>query len=392
MPQRKVLENHTAGSGFVLLGFSDHHNLQGLHFTVFLIIYLVILVGNSLIMLITVVDSSLHSPMYFFLRNLSFLEICYTSVTLPKMLVGFLKDDGRISFLGCAAQLYFLVFLGSTVCLLLAAMAYDRYVAICDPLHYTSIMNGGFCVRLVAGLWMAVAPVQVGQTYQVFTLPFCASHDIHHFFCDVRPLLELACADTFWNQVTLHSIILVVAVLPFFLIVMSYTNIIRTILKMPSVLGRLQVGQTYQVFTLPFCASHDIHHFFCDVRPLLELACADTFWNQVTLHSIILVVAVLPFFLIVMSYTNIIRTILKMPSVLGRRKAFSTCSSHLVVVTLFYGSATVVYLKHQSRDSADTDKYLALFYTVVTPMFNPLIYSLRNKEVRIALKRFLWKK
>ncbi|XP_013809895.2 olfactory receptor 10AG1-like [Apteryx mantelli] len=312
MPQGKVLENHTAGSGFVLLGFSDHRNLQGLHFTVFLIIYLVVLIGNSLIMLITVVDSSLHSPMYFFLRNLSFLEICYTSVTLPKMLVGFLTDDGRISFLGCAAQLYFLVFLGSTVCLLLAAMAYDRYVAICDPLHYSSIMSGGFCIRLVVGLWMAVVPVQVGQTYQVFTLPFCASHDIHHFFCDVRPLLELACADTFWNQVTLYSIILVAAVLPFFLIVMSYTNIIRTILKMPSVLGR--------------------------------------------------------------------------------RKAFSTCSSHLVVVTLFYGSATVVYLKHQSRDSADTDKYLALFYTVVTPMFNPLIYSLRNKEVRIALKRFLQRK
>ncbi|XP_010084552.1 PREDICTED: olfactory receptor 10AG1-like, partial [Pterocles gutturalis] len=185
MPQRKGLENHTDGSGFILLGFSDHPSLQGLCFTVFLVIYLVILTGNSLSALITVVDSSLHSPMYFFLRNLSILEICYTSVTLPKMLVSLLMEDGRISFLGCAAQLYFLVLLGSTECLLLAAMAYDRYVAICDPLHYTLIMNGGLCVRLVVGSWMVVAPVQVGQTYQVFTLPFC---DLHHFFCDVPPL------------------------------------------------------------------------------------------------------------------------------------------------------------------------------------------------------------
>ncbi|KAM6037224.1 LOW QUALITY PROTEIN: olfactory receptor 10AG1-like [Chlamydotis macqueenii] len=310
MPGRTGLENHTAGPGFILLGFADP--LQGLCFTVFLIIYLVVLIGNSLIALITVMDSSLHSPMYFFLRNLSFLEICYTSVTLPKMLVGFLTDDGRISFLGCDAQLYFLVLLGSTECLLLAAMAYDRYIAICDPLHYTLTMNGGLCVRLVVGSWLVVVPVQVGQTYQVFTLPFCASHDLHHFFCDVPPLLELACADTFWNQVKLYTIIL----------------------------------------------------FF----------------------------GILPFCLIVISYTKVIKAILKMPSVLGRRKAFSTCSSHLGVVTLFCGSATVVYLKRRSRDSAETDKYFALFYTIVTPVFNPVIYSLRNKEVRIALQRFLWRK
>ncbi|XP_075011506.1 olfactory receptor 10AG1-like [Calonectris borealis] len=309
MPQRKGLENHTVGSGFVLLGFSDHSSLQGLYFTVFLVIYLMVLTGNSLIALMTVVDSSLHSPMHFFLRNLSFLEICYTSVTLPKMLVGFLMEDGRISFLGCAAQLYFLVLLGSIECLLLAAMAYDRYIAICDPLHYTLIMSRGLCIRLVVGSCVAVIPVQVGQTYQVFTLPFCASHDLHHFFCDVPPLLELACADTFWNQVMLYTIILVFAILPFSLIVISYIKIIGVILKIPSDLGR--------------------------------------------------------------------------------HKAFSTCSSHLGVVTLFYGSATIVYLKRRSRDSVDTDKYLALFYTIVTPMFNPVIYSLRNKEVRIALKRLL---
>ncbi|XP_065710388.1 olfactory receptor 10AG1-like [Patagioenas fasciata] len=312
MPQRKGLENHTVGSGFILVGFSDHSSLQGLCFTVFLAIYLMVLTGNSLIALITVVDSSLHTPMYFFLRNFSILEICYTSVTLPKMLVGFLMADGRISFLGCAAQMYFLVLLGSIKCLFLAAMAYYRYIAICDPLHYTLIMSRGLCVRMVVGSWVIVVPVQIRQTYHVFTLPFCASHDLHHFFCDVTPLLKLACADTFWNEVTLYALVLVFVILSFSLIILSYIKIIKAILKILSVLGR--------------------------------------------------------------------------------RKAFSTCSSHLGVVTLFFGSATDVYLKQWSRDSIDTDKYFALIYIIVTPMFNLLIYSLRNKEVKIALKRLLWTK
>uniref|UniRef100_A0A8B9T580 G-protein coupled receptors family 1 profile domain-containing protein n=1 Tax=Anas platyrhynchos TaxID=8839 RepID=A0A8B9T580_ANAPL len=275
----KGLDNHTTEPGFLLLGFSDHPCLPSI-----------------LIMLITVMDSSLHNPMYFFLRNLSFLEICYTSTTLPKMLVAFLTGWQDL-LSGCAAQLYFLIMLGSTECLLWLPCL---------------IMNGGFCMRLVVGAWMAVVPLQVGQTYQVFTLPFCASRDLHHFFCDVPPLLELACADTFCNQVTLHTIIFVFAVLPFSMIVISYTKIIRAILKMPSVLSR--------------------------------------------------------------------------------HKAFSTCSSHLGIVTLFYGSAMLVYFKRRSQDSADTDKYLALFYTVVTPVFNPVIYTLRNKEVRIALRRLLWRK
>ncbi|XP_030324135.1 putative olfactory receptor 13C6 [Calypte anna] len=175
MPQRKGFENHIAGPAFILLGFSDHSSLQGLRFTVFLLIYLVVLTGNSLTALIAVVDSSLHSPMDFVLRNLSFLEICCTSVTLTKMLVGFLMGDGRISFLGCAAQLYFLVLLDGTKCLLLAAMASGPYTAICDPLHYSLIMSRGLCVTLLVGSGMVVGPVQVGQTYQVFTLPFCAS-------------------------------------------------------------------------------------------------------------------------------------------------------------------------------------------------------------------------
>lgn len=176
MPQRNILNNHTTGPGF-LLGFSDPPGMQGVCFTILLLIYAAVIIGNSLIVLVTVLDLSLHSPMYFFLRNLSFLEICYTSATLPKMLVCFLTGDVWISFLGCAAQLYFLFFLGSTECLLLAAMAYDRYVAICDPLRYSLVMNGWFCVRLVVCSWMVAIPMQVGQTYQVFTLPFCASQD-----------------------------------------------------------------------------------------------------------------------------------------------------------------------------------------------------------------------
>ncbi|KAM7079994.1 LOW QUALITY PROTEIN: olfactory receptor 10AG1-like [Ciconia maguari] len=243
------LENHTVGSGFILLGFADHSSLQGLCSPVFLLIYLVLLTGNSLIALITVLDSSLHSIMYFFLRNLSFLENCYPSVTLPKMLVGFLMEDGRISFLGCAAQLYVLVLLGSIECLLLADMDYDRSIAICAPLHYTLIMSmmRHLCINLVGGSWIAVVPVQVGQT-QVFTLPFWASHNLHHFFCDVPPLLELACADTFWNQVMLYTTILVFAILPFSSIVLSYIKITRAVLIIPSVLGRHKAFCT--------CSSH----------------------------------------------------------------------------------------------------------------------------------------
>ncbi|KAM9211427.1 olfactory receptor 10AG1-like [Leptosomus discolor] len=196
--------------------------------------------------------------------------------------------------------------------LLLVAVAHDLCTALCDPLHYTLIMSRGLCIWLVVGSWLTVLPVQVGQTHQEFTLPFCASRHLHHFFCDLPPLLALACADTFWNQGMLYTIILAFGVLPFSFIVVSYVKITRETLKIPLALGR--------------------------------------------------------------------------------HKAFSTCSSHLWVVTLCYGLATVVYLKQWSRDSIGTNKYLALLYTVGTPMFNPVIYSLRNKEVRIALKRLLWTK
>ncbi|KAM9211389.1 olfactory receptor 10AG1-like [Leptosomus discolor] len=234
-------------------------------------------------------------------------------VTKVMQVPGDNEENGGVGEgLGCAAQLYFLVLWGSIECLLLVAVAHDRYTALCDPLHYALIMSRGLCIWLVVGSWLTLLPVQVGQTHQVFTLPFCASRHLHHFFCDLPPLLALACAGTFWNQGMLYTIILAFGVLPFSFIVVSYVKITRETLKIPLALGR--------------------------------------------------------------------------------HKAFSTCSSHLWVVTLCYGLATVVYLKQRSGDSIGTNKYLALLYTVGTPMFNPVIYSLRNKEVRIALKRLLWTK
>uniref|UniRef100_A0A8C3SUY2 Olfactory receptor n=1 Tax=Chelydra serpentina TaxID=8475 RepID=A0A8C3SUY2_CHESE len=299
--------NHTSITKFILLGFGNPK--EGLLFVVFLIIYMVILIGNGVIVLVTVLDSTLHTPMYFFLRNLSFVEICYTSVTLPKMVANCLAEDGKISFIGCAVQMYFSLLLGGTECLLLAAMAFDRYVAICNPLHYTLIMNSEVCARVVAGSWLV--------------------NILAHF------------------------------------------------------------GQTYLVFSLPFCGSREINHFFCDVPLLLELSYADTFRNKIAVFMAVLLFIITPFFFIVISYIIIVSTIMKMPSAQGRHKAFSTCSSHLTVVTLFYGSAIIVYLKPKSRGSVDTDKLLSLFYTIMTPMFNPFIYSLRNKEVKEALGRIL---
>ncbi|XP_045872994.1 olfactory receptor 10AG1-like [Meles meles] len=297
---------------FVLLGFSDLPNFQGILFGIFFLIYTFILTGNGLIILITRVDSVLRTPMYFFLANFSSLEICYVSVTLPRILVNLWTQDRSISMLGCATQMCFFLMLGATECFLLAVMAYDRYVAICHPLHYPLVMNHELCLRLAAGAWIGGIPVQIGQTCQVFFLPFCGSNQINHFFCDIPPLIKLACGDTSLNEMCVYVVIILFAMIPFLLILGSYVKIISTILKFPSARGR--------------------------------------------------------------------------------SKAFSTCSSHLIVVLLFFGSASITYLRPKSSHSAGTDKLLSLFYTIVTPMFNPMIYSLRNKDVIAALKKLLLKK
>ncbi|XP_004683553.1 PREDICTED: olfactory receptor 10AG1-like [Condylura cristata] len=304
--------NHTTLVEFILLGFSDVPNLQGFLFAVFLILYLIILMGNSLIIMITKVDPSFQTPMYFFLGNFSFLEICYVSVTLPRLLTDLCRKSRNISFLACAIQMYFFVTLGANECLILTAMAYDRYVAICNPLLYPVIMNNRLCIQLASASWTTAIPIHIGFTSLVFSLPFCGSNQLNHFFCDVPPVVQLACGDT----LMIDMLIYVIAAL----------------------------------------------------------------------------LVAIPFLLILVSYVKIISTILKLPSATGRAKAFSTCSSHLMVVTLFFGSGIIIYFRPKSTHSTGMDKFLSIFYTTVTPIFNPVIYCLRNKDVMVALGKFLKKR
>ncbi|XP_075767978.1 olfactory receptor 10P1-like [Pelodiscus sinensis] len=301
--------NLTAVTEFIFLGFSDLQHLQSLLFILILLIYLVILVGNGLIIAVTLADLALHTPMYFFLRNLSVLEICYTSAIIPKTLANLLSEHQGLLFLGCAIQMFFFIFFGSTECGLLAVMSYDRYVAICHPLRYSLIMSRKATFWMAAGVWAAGSVVACEQTAAIFTLPFHGSNKINHFFCDVLPVLRLVSTDTSLIQAVLAFLTVVVIVLPFLFIVASYTSIICTILKMRS--------------------------------------------DE------------------------------------GQRKAFSTCSSHLITVTLFYGSTFVTYMRPSSSGSVDLDRAISLFYTVVTPTFNPIIYTLRNKDVKRALRN-LW--
>ncbi|XP_006902366.1 PREDICTED: olfactory receptor 10AG1-like [Elephantulus edwardii] len=294
---------------YVLLGFSDLPNLQGFLFGVFFIIYIIIIIGNSLVIIVTRLDPTLQKPMYFLLANFSFLEICYVSAILPRMLLNLWTQQRRISLGECATQMCFFLMLGATECFLLAVMAYDRYVAICNPLHYPLVMNQKMCTQLAVGSWVIGIPVQIGLTVQIFSLNFCKSNRINSFFCDTLPVIKLACGDTFDIEVFVY------------------------------------------VETMLFGA--------------------------------------VPFMLILTSYSKIISTILKLPTDSGRAKGFSTCSSHLLVVVLFFGSATITYLTPKSNTSARTAKLLSLFYTIVTPMFNPMIYSLRNKDVIAALRKFL---
>ncbi|XP_074083969.1 olfactory receptor 10AG1-like [Macrotis lagotis] len=304
-------ENYTRMVEFILIGFSDVPKLQGFLFTIFLIMYVNILIGNGLIIAITKTDPALQTPMYFFLGNFSFLEICYTSVILPKLLTNLWSHNKNITLLACAVQLFSFLILATTECFLLSVMAYDRYVAICKPLNYPVIMNHKFCVQLVVASWISGIPVQIGQTYRIFSLSFCGSNIINHLFCDIPPLLKIACGDTSMTELSVY----IVAVL----------------------------------------------------------------------------FAMVSFVLIIWSYIKIITQILKLPSATGRYKAFSTCFSHVTVVSLFYGSIGIMYLRPKASHSEATDKVLSLFYTIVTPMFNPLIYSLRNKEVIAALRKLLLK-
>jgi olfactory receptor len=222
---------------FILVGFSDVPNLQRLLFGVFLIIYIIILIGNSLIIIITKVDPSLQIHMYFFLGNFSFLGICYVSVTVPRLLQDLCRQNRNISFLSCATQMYFFLVLGATECFILTAMACDKYVAICNPLLYPLIVNSSLCTQLAAGCWTSGVPVHIGFTYFIFSLPFCGSNQLNHFFCDIPAVLTLACGDTFMIEMLIYLIALLVVTIPFLMILGSYVKIVLTVLKLPSATG-----------------------------------------------------------------------------------------------------------------------------------------------------------
>lgn len=304
-----ALRNHSTITEFILIGLSDDPHVETLLFVIFLGIYLLTIIGNLTMLLVIRADSSLHTPMYFFLSNLSFLDLCFSSVTVPKLLEDLLSEEKTISVEGCLTQVFFVFITAGTEAFLLSVMAYDRYAAICRPLHYSTLMSPLVCMLLLAACWV---------------------------------LTSLAAL--------LHTLLMA---------------------------------------KLSFCAGNTIHHFFCDVVPLLQLSCSDTSTNQVALFTVGSMILTGPLSLIILSYARIIPTILGVPSALGRQKAFSTCGSHLTVVFLFYGTAISVYLEPPSSRSGGKDRVAAVFYTVVTPMLNPFIYSLRNNDVKMALKRLL---
>ncbi|XP_069888992.1 olfactory receptor 10Q1 [Dipodomys merriami] len=307
------LLNQSGPTEFVFRVFTTVPEFQVLLFLLFLLLYLMILCGNTAIICVVCTHSSLRTPMYFFLANLSFLEICYTSVVVPLMLSNIFGAQKPIPLAGCGAQMFFFVTLGSTDCFLLAVMAYDRYAAICHPLHYGLLMTRRRCVQMVAGSVGLAVFLSLQLTALIFTLPFC---------------------------------------------------------------GHLR----------------EIHHFLCDVPPVLRLACADTRVHQAVLYVVGILVLTVPFLLICVSYGFIGAAILRMRSARGRQRAFSTCSSHLTVVLLQYGCCSLVYLRPRSSTSEDQDRRIALVYTFVTPLLNPVIYTLRNKDVKGALRGAVFSK
>ena len=297
--------------GFILVGFSDQPQLELILFGVILFLYFMTLLGNSTIILVSLLYSKLHNPMYFFLSHLSFLDLCFTSSIVPQLLVNLGSSDKSITYGGCVVQLYVSLALGSTECVLLAVMSYDRYVAVCRPLHYAFVMHPRVCSILASMAWLSGVTTTLIQSTLTLQLPFCGNRKVDHFFCEVPVLIKLACVDTTFNQAELF------------------------------------------------------------VASVLFL--------------------VVPLSLIMMSYGNIAQAVLKIKSAIGRRKAFRTCSSHLMVVIISYGTIIFMYLQPAKSRSKDQGKFVSLFYTVVTPMLNPLIYTLRNKEVKAALKKFMGK-
>ncbi|CAO2596673.1 Olfactory receptor 1086 [Lemmus lemmus] len=305
------MENITEVTEFVLKGFTDNADLEILCFFLFLAIYLFTLMGNLGLIVLVIGDSRLHNPMYYFLSVLSSVDACYSSVITPQMVVDFMSEKKVISFVGCAAQMFLAVTFGTTECFLLAAMAYDRYVAIHNPLLYAVMMSPRVYVPLIIASYAGGLFMSLVVTINIFSLSFCGYNVINHFFCDCIPLISLLCSNT-------HEVELIVMIFAAFDLISSLM-------------------------------------------------------------------------VVLMSYLLILIAILRMNSAEGRRKAFSTCGSHLTVVTVFYGTLIFMYVQPESSHSIDTDKISSIFYTLIIPLLNPLIYSLRNKDVKDALQR-TWQK
>nr|XP_003472643.2 olfactory receptor 145-like [Cavia porcellus] len=304
-------ENGSLVSEFVLMGLTDEADLQLPLFFLFLVMYMVTVLGNLGLITLIGLNSHLHTPMYFFLFNLSFIDLCYSSVITPKMLMNFLSEKNVISYRGCMAQLFFFSFFVISECYMLTSMAYDRYAAICNPLLYNTAMSPRVCLSLMLGSYL-----------------MAFSGAMAHTGCMLR---------------------------------------------------------------LTFCDANGINHYLCDIFPLLELSCTSTYINELEAFIVVGINIIVPSVTIFVSYGFILCNIFQLRSTGGRSKAFSTCSSHIVAVSLFFGSGAFMYLKPSSAGSMDEGKISSVFYTIVFPMMNPLIYSLRNKDVKIALIKTLRK-
>ncbi|XP_069062091.1 olfactory receptor 6B1-like [Pleurodeles waltl] len=301
--------NQTSIKEFILLGFPLARELEIFLFVIFFIAYLLTIMENVLIMTVIRLDGNLRKPMYYFLSHLAFLEMWYITVTVPKLLVMLLVENRNILVTSCMTQLYFFIALVCTECVLLACMAFDRFVAICKPLRYCNIMSERLCLQLAAGSWICGFFIAVAKFYYISKLSFCRSNVINHFFCDVSPLLNLSCTDP-------------------------------------------------------------------TLAELVDFILA-------------LFILLVPLFVTIASYTCIVVTILRMPATGGRQKAFSTCASHLTVVVIFYSSMIFMYVRPRRINSFNSNKLASMVYTVLTPLLNPLIYTLRNKEVKKALLKLV---
>nr|XP_033793495.1 olfactory receptor 1G1-like [Geotrypetes seraphini] len=305
-------QNWTNVKEFFLLGFSDLPEHQVPLFLLFLFLYIINLLGNSTMITLVATDHHLHTPMYFFISNLAFVDMCFSSAIIPQLLTNIFSENKAISYNACMAQLSFFITFAGIEGTLLAVMAYDRYVAICNPLHYPMLMNWRTCLYLLGVCWLSG---------------------------------------------TLNSLL-----------------------------------HTILMCRLSFCSASKLHHFFCDIPPLLKLSCTDTFLNELMIFTEGTLIDMVPFLFIIISYIRIIRTVLKVSSGSRGSKAFSTCSSHIATVTLYFGSIFFMYFRPSSSYSLEYDRVASVMYTAVTPMLNSFIYSLRNKDVKVALKRMISEK